>query len=340
MLDVLEANELLERAEELCRAGHYYELDGWLRDLPTEAAECSPDFLYLQAKANMHLGKFRKALALVSEAYIHIDYGINGAQHRRYVNLRGVIMLELGQVQAAEECFAEVAWQAHAFGDRRECAISNMNLGVAADVQCEWESAVVAFTRAIGSFEQIGESGWIARCRHNLGMTYRQLGQYTVALMNFDQALTGLTAYGARSEVLRCLGERALLFQFGGDHDAAAKLAASALMEATSIADYPSVAELLRVNGIIKRASEDVEVARGLFVRGLRLARRQGSAMLEAELLEEIAMCEVVRQRPRSAEIALERAARIFVGIGAAMRARAAQKRFDACTAAVSSARG
>lgn len=338
MLDVLEANELLERAEELCRAGHYCELDSWLQTLSFETMKCSPDFLYLRAKANMHLGNFRRALVLVREAHLHIDHWSSSAQYRRYVTLRGVILLELGQVQAAEECFAEVAWQSHAFGDRREFAISNMNIGVVADVQCEWESAVVSYTRAISSFEQIGEPGWIARCRHNLAMTYRQLGQYTVALMNFDHALTGLMVYGSRSEILRCLGERALLYQSTGDHGAAAKLASSTLIEAINIADQPTVAELLRVNGIIIGASQDVEAARGLFIRGLRLARRQGSAMLEAELLEEIAMCEVARQRRWRAKLVLERAARIFVTLGAAMRARAAQQRFDACAITTPSA--
>lgn len=325
MLDVLQVNDVLERAEELSKAGDFVALHDWLSIIPLPVGS-SPELLLLLAKANMHLGRYALALE-ITEGMNRGFLPENSALYRRYRNLCGVIMVNLGQIPDAVACFSEVAWLAHEIRDRREEAVCHMNLGIAADIHCEWAKAIGYYQRAISGFEEIGDDGWIGRVLHNLAMTHRQFGQFSAAHSAFDRALAVLLAYGTAHEVLLTQGERALLFEIEGDRPMAYRIAAAALRAAKSIHNTPCIAELLRVHGIISRNGGNLELAHQGFLEGLHYAEEQHAAMLTAELLEEIAVCELEYGNQAKARESVDRAVGIFLGMGAVVRARAAQNR-------------
>jgi hypothetical protein len=84
----------------------------------------------------------------------------------------------------------------------------------------------------------------------------------------------------------------------------------------------PCEADLLRVCGIIAHAEGSIGRARQLLRRGLHLARQVRSALLEAEVHEELATCEHSAGNPSATERHLIRAARQYEAIGAENRAR------------------
>jgi tetratricopeptide (TPR) repeat protein len=233
-------------------------------------------------------------------------------------------MLELGHVGAAQQDFAEVAWMAHESGDVKGFAISSMNQGVTADVLCEWETALVSYNRAIAAFEDIGETTWISRCRHNMALTYRQLGKLDIARALFDQSYSEVSLNGGLNDILSLKSEMALLYEMAGDHELARKTAANALAAAESAVNPRRIAELLRVNAIIFRAESDARRAILLLRRGLTLARELGVTLLEAELLQELAACHLQLGMRRPALVNSNRAANAFRALGAERRAQAA----------------
>jgi tetratricopeptide (TPR) repeat protein len=322
MLDVLEANELLERAEELNRKGQYRDLLKWLDGVPHELFRLSPELYLLRGRANLQLGYYKRALNAIERVNRLGFVARNTALSRRYRNLLGVTMVQLGKLQTAEACFSQVAWMANEVSDRRELAIAWMNLGVVYDIQCEWEAALVSYQRALTELEKLGDQGRTAQCEHNMATTYRQLNQLHEAEAHFDRALSGLIRFGGPSDLLRSKAERALLLERHGDYHLAAKMASDALADAEATEDLPCEAELLRVCGIISRARGSIATARKYLKRSLHLARQIRSPLLEAEVHEELATCGFRAGHPRVGERHLIRAALHYEAIGAEIRAR------------------
>jgi tetratricopeptide (TPR) repeat protein len=329
VLSVLEANDLLEEAEALSARQSFAELDALLREAPETELESSPQLLHLLANANWRLGHINLALEMVKRAAWQFGALGNSPLYRRHRILRGVLMLEAGDLGAAEEYFAEVTWLAHDVGDSFGLGVATMNQGVAADVRCEWDAALTSYQRAIAAFERNGNLSWVPRCQHNMAMTYRQIGQPAKSHSYFDQALAGLAAYGTPGEILCSRAERALLLEMNGDHAFAIKIADTALRQAEIIEDIRCVGELLRVNGILLRAEARVKEARRFLVRSWRVAHRHGAKLLEAESLEELSICYAEIGDYERARVVMARAARVFEAMGATMRARMGWTRLD-----------
>jgi tetratricopeptide (TPR) repeat protein len=322
VLSVLEANELLEEAEGLSARHAFIELESLLQEASDAELERAPELLHLLANANWRLGRANRALELVRKMELRFSTLGNSQLYRRHRILHGVLMLELGDMRAAEEHFAEVAWLAHDVGDSFGLGVATMNQGVAADIRCEWDSALTAYQRAIAAFERNGNLSWVPRCQHNMGMTYRQIGQLAKAYSSFDQAISGLVAHGTSGEILCSKGERALLLEMSGDHLFAKKIAVSGLRQANIIGDSRSIGELLRVNGILLRAEKNLKDARRFLRQSRRLAHQNGAKLLEAESLEELAICEAESGNYERAAATMSKAASAFEAMGADVRAK------------------
>jgi tetratricopeptide (TPR) repeat protein len=322
VLSVLEANDLLEEAEALSAGQAFEELEAILQQAADSELESTPELLHLLANAKWRLGQTKAALDLLRGTAWRFGTLGNSTLYRRHRILHGVLMLEIGALTEAEEHFAYVSWLAHDVGDSFGLGVATMNQGVIADIRCEWDSALGSYQRAIAAFERNGNLSWVPRCQHNMAMTYRQVGQLAKAHSHFDQALLGLSTFGTQGEILCSKAERALLFEVSGDHAFAMKIAEAALKQAESIEDVRSIGELLRVNGILLREEGKVHDARHLLMRGWHIARDYGAKLLEAESLEELAICEAESGSPLGAAAVMSQAAKVFEEIGASMRAR------------------
>jgi tetratricopeptide (TPR) repeat protein len=328
MLDVLEANELLERAEELHRAGKYRQLLKELGSQYKDKFESVPELAWFRARAFVDRGDHTRALPILQELRRTTGASTNDRLFRRSLNLHALVLIHVGELAEAERVLIEVSGCCLAANDPRILADAMINLGVIADIRTNWNLAIATYQRALIPLQELGLRVTIGQCHHNLGMSFRQVGRFEQAMSHFELALEAYRASSSESHMLGCRSEQALLAVKLGDYRFAEASARWALRKARATKNNYITAELLRTLGIILSASEAHDEARECLEAALALAKSVEARLLEAETYEELAVFERTRHpQSKRGQGYLDSAVAIFRAIGTERRAEIAQQR-------------
>lgn len=320
MLSVLEKNELLEEAERLHSARDY---TGVLKLLAAGPPRHMPsaDLGLLESLAHSHLGRKRQALNIARDLLLNQPLIDSDRTYRRLLNLHGSLLVEFGQLQAARQELLAVANLACRAGDHLIIAATTMNLGVIADIQCQWRDAVTAYKRSAAAYQRHGEVSSVAICHHNLGLAYAQLKEWANADAHLLHALELYRIGRMERQRVATQMVRALVMDGSGDGKLSVATAGWALQHARALDDVWLQAEALRVVGILQVRSADLKAAHASFVEALRLARKVGGLMLQAEICEELGDLEARRGFSSKAARLAERSRKLYLRLGAAERA-------------------
>jgi tetratricopeptide (TPR) repeat protein len=328
VLSVLEANDLLEEAEALRVKNRFDELRDLLASVPNRLFDSEGSLRYYSGVVALRSGNYINALANVQRAIEILPAFENTRVHRRCLNLQGIILIELGRLDAAEECLLDASSAAAAAEDLEILANTTMNLGVIADMRCRWEQAIAAFTRARFVFESIAKHRMAAGSHHNLGMSLRQLGLFSDAYAHYDHALEGYTAFGTNADLVGIYSERALLLSDMGDGKQAERCAKRALSIARELGHARFIGECLRSLGAVLLRNGQRSDGRQSLELALPISQETHMTMLEAELHEELAVLERREGNEHSGERHLESCVNLYTKIGADMRSERAKMRY------------
>jgi tetratricopeptide (TPR) repeat protein len=330
MLDVLEANELLERAEELRRTRNYAELRKLVATIPRRMVQSNPDFGYISAFSAYRSGNLVIALARIDRALSLLATYERSRLQRRLINLKGIVLVDLGRLDEAVQQFMLASSFSAEVCDTEMLANTVMNLGVIADIRCRWDEAIAQFSRARLAFEALGNQRLAAGSHHNLGMSFRQKGQLRSALRHLDLALDGHMLHGTSEDIVAAQAERALVVFLAGDGSAAIRSAELAVTSASTLNNPALLAECRRVLGtLLLRNSEDASAGSELEL-ALGLARDSHAVLLQAEILEELAVLKAGQNKRRSGDQFLSRSVRLYSRLGSVPRSERARMRYEA----------
>src|SRR5690606_19361820 len=153
-----------------------------LERLPEEAMLQEPELVYLLASALCGAGRGSRALPLLRRV---TGAGEEHADSRllvRCLDLEGEILLSLGELPAAGQCYRKVLEAGVPPRDESLVAAASVRLGIIAGVQGRHAEALASFQRALASLHRLGLEREVGSVHHYLGMTFRQLGRADEAL--------------------------------------------------------------------------------------------------------------------------------------------------------------
>lgn len=325
---------LLERAWDLHRVHDLPGLIELLSPLSESDLAAEPELGLMLGFAWHHTGHSSRALRVVQALQDPLRREGNTKLSRRVHNLHAMVLLEQGNLQAAEELWLDLHERAGQAGDPLTLAWVNSNLAIVADIQCRWEDALASSQRAHAAYQRLGDHNALGGTHHNIGMTYRQLGILDDAVRNFERAAGYYRIDGNQNDIARTELERGLTIYMLGDVRLARAGVHLALERFTALGHRAGQSDSWRVLAIFARQERRFDEARRLLKAGLPLVRDAGDKLTEAEILEELAVLE--KQEGNSGESARHavEAARIYRGMGADRRAERMEERLSGTTTA------
>jgi tetratricopeptide (TPR) repeat protein len=327
MNEVMERYATLEHAWLLEKERRYSPLLEALRPVSRDDLLAEPELGYLLGKALTLTGDAKRGLALLHEVAEVTRWRGNDRLHRLRLNMEGLALLHLGDTAAAHATWSELLSAAGSSGDQRRVAWATANLGVVAHLRGQEAEALLTYERALVAGHAVGDRIVVISAHINLGMAYRQLRVYPEALAHVDRALAMLGA--ASDNELRASAEleRGFVLHYMGETRLAEFTARRVHQTSIQSGAKHLEGEDLRLIGIITRDTGRFDEARQCFDSALEIARLTDRPMLEAEIMEEIALLELAEGRVPAADAAIIEAAAIFGSIGAAVRGRKAEAR-------------
>jgi tetratricopeptide (TPR) repeat protein len=180
------------------REGRFSEALDWYRRTLEAPAGRRPDAQLLAATSATRLGEFAMAEALADEALAQFRARGDADGRMRSLNLLGVIRFERGRLGEAEESFAEALDLASGLGDSLTAARVCNNLASAIHLRGRPDAAVGLYRGALLGYQRLGDRRGTAEAYHNLGLMYRQLGEWRNAEDATGEALRHAEVVGER----------------------------------------------------------------------------------------------------------------------------------------------
>lgn len=277
-------NAELETARGFYSASDWQALVHRARSLPREAFLAEPELGFCYVDALRRTGDAEAALALADE----IEPAVRRRGSRRllleHVNVRGVVLFELGRVADAEAGFGELLDRATEWEDDEFAARAANNLGVLANVRGRKELALTGYQRALASYFRLGYDRGVAQTHHNLGISYRDLGFERDADVHFQRAITYARRSGSEDVIASAESERALLRARAGDHRLAERLGRTAVRRFELLGDPLGRADAIRILAAAARAAGNDQLAADRLDEALETAETHADPLLRAEV--------------------------------------------------------
>ncbi len=309
---------LLFELRALTERGRHRDVLGRLEQLSADTLERRTVYALLAAEAHGRLGAHAEA-----ERWAQAALAIARARGERHAELRarnyqGAIALERGDVDAAEPHFAAALELARSLEDHAAQARCLNNLGIIANLRSEPRAALASYQLALAAYQQAGLMRGMAETQHNIGISWRDLGDYARALAAADEAVR-LADQQVRDEALsaQAIAGRAELHLLQGDAELAAAELALAAAAYERLQHPVGLAEVWRLQAGVARARSDWPAAVALLSRAAALARGQGSAHTLAEIERDLGVALEASGDRAGARAARERAAGLYHRLGA-----------------------
>ncbi|HVH10160.1 MAG TPA: tetratricopeptide repeat protein [Gemmatimonadales bacterium] len=308
---------LLRELSAVAERGRPREMLERLAALPVETREGRTPFALLAAEAHGRLGEHDEA-----DRWAAMALTAARARGERHAELRarhyqGAIALERGDVDAAERHVAAALDLARALRDHPAEARCHNNLGIIANLRGDPQAALASYQLALAAYQQAGLVRGIAETHHNIGISWRDLGNYVGAYAAADEALRLAEHVEDESLATQALAGRAELHLREGDTE----LAAAELTRATAAYErlrYPAgLAEVWRLQAGVARARGDAVHAVALLRQAAALALEHGSAPILAEIERDLGAALEATGEPVEARVARERAIALYRRFGA-----------------------
>ncbi len=254
---------MLNEAQTLSQAGRHSAVVQLLEP-KMEELEDSPTLALLYGIAQARLGAHGAGDRWVTAALRRARERGDQTIEARAQNVAGAMALEQGDVTRAAKAFTEALADAEKRGDHAMVGRCSNNLGIIANLRGEHGQAVGCYTMAQAAFQRAHSRVGNAETLHNLGISYRDLGDLKNAVDAADRAVGEAEAAGDIRLMAQTIGGRAELQLLAGEPGVAYQEVQRAIELNRSIHDGVGEAENLRVLGRVLAArgqSTEAELA-------------------------------------------------------------------------------
>jgi tetratricopeptide (TPR) repeat protein len=248
----------------------------------------------LVAEAMLRTARPRDAEEWLRRLLPHMERD-DAYEWRRGINMRGVALFEMGELNEAESVFQHVLEVGHAASDPLLVANATNNLGQIANVRGRRTDALDLYLLAIPAYQQLGHTLGLAQTNHNMAISYLYLDQLKQAdecelhAIEFAREISAV-----RLAALARIG-RADVALRRGDAEIAYVTALRVAIECHSLADPAGAADGLRVVGLACIARGELDDAAVALTHAWTLAERCANPVLSADALRAYAQLAVAR---------------------------------------------
>ena len=233
------------------------------------------------------------------------------------LNCLGILVQFQGASELAESYYSQARTYASQAQDERIAAIIDQNLGTLASIRGNVGLAIASYESALSRFRRIDDTSSVISSLNNLGMAYRDTGQWTAAERCFDEACE----LGNELRDALLIGNielnRAELDVRRGRYEDARESCDRAFEVFTRVDSVAGQSEAYKVYGALFGRMNKPSLADTHFARASELARHSGDRLLEAEVLAAAAQNHLERTRNTEALRSLNEAYHLFSELGA-----------------------
>jgi tetratricopeptide (TPR) repeat protein len=268
---------------DLMRAGRFTDALAAFRALPSAVTSRRPDAVLLGATAATRLGDLVLAEELADAAHQQFRLRGDADGRLRSLNLLGVIYFERGRMPESERALAEALELANQLGDSLLAARANNNLASALHLRGRPDEALGLYRGALLAYQRLGDRRGAAESYHNLGLIFRQLGDWRNAEDATDNALRHAELVGEQGLLALATTGRAELMVERDQLGQASRELDRAEEWAEGAGDEIGVAEVLRVRALAALRAREYGHAFDRAERARAAALERGTALLAAE---------------------------------------------------------
>ncbi len=196
------------------------------------------------------------------------------------------------------------------------------NLGILANLRGDHSAAIASFTRALAAFERAGLVRGTAETLHNMGISYRDNGDYAQALEHADRAVQTATETGDQVLIGQAWSGRAETRARSGDVRLARREAETALVLHRKINDLIGEMEDLRILALTLSTDDDLAGAERTLRDVIDRAESLERPLLVANARRDLAHLLQRQGRHEERKEVAQRARTQFVELGAMGQAR------------------
>lgn len=322
MTSLADESALLAELRVLAEQGRHREVLDRLQAQPRDVLEGRTAFGLLEAEAHGRLGDHAEAQRWAELVLVAARSRGERQAELRALNYQGAIALRRGDVDVAEQRFADARELARAVQDHAVEARSLNNLGVIASLRGDPEVALANYEVALAAYQQAGLVRGMAETHHNIGIARRDRGDYRRALEAADQAVR--LARQVRDDSLAglALTGRAEIHLMMGDADLAAAELEHAAQAYERVLFAAGLPEVWRLQAAVARVRGDLPGALRLLQQAADLATEQGSAESLASIERDLGAALAASGDGAGARSARQRALMLYEQLGAKQAAR------------------
>ncbi len=201
----------------------------------------------------------------------------------RCENLLGTVYGEQGDLKEAANHFQESLQYLNEKSDALLIGRIENNLGIINNIYSNYDKALFYYNRALINFQRLNDHPKIAQIRHNVGITYIKKKEYPKALNELDKSI----AISLNESIYSILGisyvTKAYIYALVEDIELSRAFADKAMEICYRTNDKLSVAEIYKVEGMIKRIQKKYLQAESYLKTSLRINKEYKNKLNEAE---------------------------------------------------------
>ncbi len=235
----------------------------------------------------------------------------------RCENLLGTVYGERGDLPEAANHFEESLRYLDEKKDAVLIGKIEINLGIINNIYSNYDQALFYYNRALINFQRLNDHPKLAQIRHNLGITYLKKKEYASALKELDKSI----AVSLNDSIFSILGisyiTKAFIYSQMQDVELSKAFADKAMEICYKTKDKLSVAEIYKVEGIIKRIQKNYSLAENYLLTSLRINKEYKNDLNYAETSLELGILYKEWTKFEEAEESFKQALKYFKKIRA-----------------------
>jgi len=245
------------------------------------------------------------------------------------LNCLGIVAQYRGDVASATAAYERARQLCDVPGGDRTAAMIDLNYATMLGTRGEFDDAIRAYQDALERFRRLGDDFSAVSALNNIGMAYRDLGQWDAAERCFDEAHALAAVLGDATLIGNIELNRAELQLRRGRQDSARECCDRAFEIFSRAGSTAGLGEACKVYGALFIRTGKPSLAEAHLERALSLAVSAEDRLLEAEVHAHRAQLFLASRKNAEALTALNRAYRLFSGLGARAALLDVEQRLD-----------
>ncbi len=273
-----EARQIFQRTVTRCRS-----------DEETSAIYCR------MAEVARREGSYDTALSLLSQAAALQGTHSGTAALAHTYNVISAIFRKKSEYVDARNYALLALDAAHMAGDRAGMAAAKDNLGIVAELEGEWDTAIAYYESSLRLFRESGDPEDLLTVYNHLGILHSKTGNLDRATQCYEQYLRMAHEVGDSLRIANAYSNLALCHQRRSNWDQALQCHESALAIRKRIGDTRGIAATKNNQGNLHFLKGDIDRAQQCYEDSLSIREKIGDALGKAISLNNLASVHVER---------------------------------------------